>query len=445
MVGALILLRAKNLYDQNRFKFFYALTSLTVCCGIFVGYYRLYGWHLYENYDQLNIKIGYFGHLSYSGVASKNRKTSPIIYNDGQKIAVAKKDILTSAAKFVRTNSAKKQRLPNIVFILAESTFDPNKAFNLKSEYRDNSLFFARRNEIENLLDVSVAGGGTLVSEFEIISGLNKLLLGVPDDFVNESLAPSLKQSLVTYLKERGYFTSAFLPTDGLFANAVSTYEAYGFDEFKDRSDLNLESDWSKFSDQEMVSKISPYFALQRQKPFFYHITLLENHSPTRCHKSSLTTEEFRFRDDRDFRKNCELDEYLRHAKSTESAFNLVLSNLQKLERESGRPYIAVIFGDHQGGTFVKKSYNNVRTSASKYTTFYKIVVSHNISLPNIKTVFHINLIPSLVSTALAKSAEDVYIAENFYLFEKCGDMKDWSRCISSLGKHYVSYREYIN
>jgi len=62
--------------------------------------------------------------------------------------------------------------LPNIVILLAESTFDPNRAFRL-DQHVPSSLFEASADTVAvGPMRVNVIGGGTWVTEFETLVGL---------------------------------------------------------------------------------------------------------------------------------------------------------------------------------------------------------------------------------------------------------------------------------
>ncbi len=145
--------------------------------------------------------------------------------------------------------------------------------------------------------------------------------------------------------------------------------------------------------DVEMVRQVIKKLPKENKNPFFSYVILLENHGPHDCRKNSLNPDQYRLLNDSDFRKNCEVDEYLARAKSSEVAIKNLESELRKIEHEQHRPFLMVIFGDHQPWTFNRNHYdkNKVKNS-SRYSTFYKIIASD--SLPALKPRSVIRITP---------------------------------------------------
>src|SRR5262245_36606821 len=52
------------------------------------------------------------------------------------------------------------------------------------------------------------------------------------------------------------------------------------------------------------------------------------------------------------FEKNCQLNEYLKRTASTSDGFELVLQELRQIERQTGRPFVLLVYGDHQPWSF---------------------------------------------------------------------------------------------
>ena len=102
--------------------------------------------------------------------------------------------------------------LPNIVILLAESTFDPNRAFRL-DQHVPSILFDPGKDTVAvGPFRVNVIGGGTWVTEFETFVGLDSRLFGYAGYYTHSSLSPYVSRNLVTYLKSKGYRSSAFFP-----------------------------------------------------------------------------------------------------------------------------------------------------------------------------------------------------------------------------------------
>jgi hypothetical protein len=306
---------------------------------------------------------------------------------------------------------------PNIVFVLAESTFDPNAAFRLTRPVR-NTLFTGGADERGGQLDVTPVGGGTWKTEFETITGIDSRMFGLLGEYTHVSLSPYVKASFATYLNARGYETGAYYPVTGHFYGARQAYRNYGFQHFWDGPELGLEHDWTRFSDEAMAKVVAARLPGHADKPFFRYVVLLENHGPHPCREG--TQADTAFADANNAGKQCRLAEYLRRAASSERGFRNLVARLRAIEHDTGRPFVAVVFGDHQPHSFVDAGFDANRTAQSKRATFYRIVASDGVQVPIPPGALHATLLPSIVSAAVARDADDLYMPEALYAQAAC-------------------------
>jgi phosphoglycerol transferase MdoB-like AlkP superfamily enzyme len=349
------------------------------------------------------------------------------------------KELRTAAAKFVNNFRYKPTaRLPNIVFFHAESTFDPAAAFKLSAPFE--LPLWSKQSQTRALspLRVNVIGGGSWVTEFEVITGVDSRIFGYQGFYTHFYIAPKVKNSFVEYLTRKGYKTAAFYPVEGSFYNAEKAFKAYGFREFFDGRALGLPADWGSLIDRDIIKAVIEHGAFKRSAPFFYFISTSENHGPHPCrsfasHQQFLTT----FAAEMSFEKNCQFNEYLKRAISTSAAFELVLKELREIERSTGRPFVLLVYGDHQpwsftegiysvaGGTAADQgfdNFSNVRTHADGYQTFFHLLASDSrIVRSRFTNPAPASLLPTLVSAFVASSYEDLYLPINFLAFASCG------------------------
>jgi phosphoglycerol transferase MdoB-like AlkP superfamily enzyme len=321
---------------------------------------------------------------------------------------------------------------PNIVFLLAESTFDPNKLFRLNKHF-DNKLFKAVGNSVVGNLYVSTAGGGTWKTEFETITGMISAMFGMIGEYTHYTLSRNLVNSFVMYLSQKDYSSYAFIPTSGDFFGSRNAYDLYGFDQLYDNVQIGISSKWMTVSDQEMVDKSLDLAQRNHpisDKPFFWYFVLLENHSPHSC-KNYTTIQEMNvtFEGEDTFVINCMLNIYLNRTLSTEKAYQQVLKTLKNIEAKTKRPYILLTFGDHQPTTFIHDGFNKYRTDQSKYKTFFKIEASPSIKLPKIDGTMHAAFLPSLISTVFAKKPDEIYLPMNLFVHNICKENKEITDC----------------
>ena len=200
------------------------------------------------------------------------------------------------------------------------------------------------------LLRVNAMGGGTWITEFETIVGLDSRLFGYSGMYTHASLSPFVDRSIAIYMRQHGYRTSAFFPHGGDFYNARNAYANYGFETILDSEDLGRGA-WME-TDREVAESVRTAMGPAPQAPFFSYVLFIENHSPHDCGAGDTAGFAVRFADTQEFAPNCALHEYLRRLDSTTAAVQSLQSYLADIEARTGRPYVLLVFGDHQPHTF---------------------------------------------------------------------------------------------
>jgi phosphoglycerol transferase MdoB-like AlkP superfamily enzyme len=377
------------------------------------------------------------GVLEYVAFSFAANEETDISFEHGPGPTV--KELRLTAAEFVKASvHPSKALLPNIVFFHAESTFDPAVAFKLSAAVE--LPLWSKQSETRALspLRVNVIGGGSWVTEFEVITGVDSRIFGYQGFYTHFYIAPKVKNAFAEYLIRKGYNTAAFYPVEGTFYNVEKAFRSYGFKEFIDGRALRLPADWGSLIDRDIIKAVIDYGAFKDSGPFFYFIGTSENHSPHHC-RSFASEQQFltTFAAKVSFEKNCQLNEYLKRATSTSDGFELVLKQLREIERLTGRPFVLLVYGDHQpwsftegiysvaGGTAAEQGFKNfadVRTGTDGYHTFFHLLASD----PTVvRTRFTkpppASLLPTLVSAFVAASYDDLYLPINFLAFASCG------------------------
>ena len=327
---------------------------------------------------------------------------------------------------YVTPSAASPHLPPNIVVLFAESTFNPDTAFRLTRQIE--SPLFTQQPDTAVLsgLHVNAIGGGSWISEFETIVGVDSRLFGYAGYYTHSTLSPFVRKSLATYLAEKGYDTAAYYPWEGTFYNARQAYGNYGFQRFFDGTELGLLD--TGFSDRAIAATTLQKSRSEQREPFFSYVVLAENHGPHHC-RNFAGPEDFvtSFLATQDFDMNCELNEYVRRLQSTWDAFETWDEYLLGIEHATGRPYVLLMFGDHQPHTFTSTGHWNFdftpeRTEVSLRETFLHV----RTSLRDVVRCCNVEpppatMIPTLLSAYVASSVDELYLPENFYFYDKCG------------------------
>ena len=384
----------------------------------------------------LSRKLGLLEYLAFSSLAADDVADISLEHGPGPTVEALR----VAASEFVNNSSVHslKAPLPNIVFFHAESTFDPNLAFRLSA--RIDLPLWSKQTETRVLspLRVNVIGGGSWVTEFEVITGTDSRIFGYQGFYTHYYLAPKVKNSFAKYLRNKGYNTAAFYPVEGSFYNAEKAFNSYGFEKFIDGRSLGLPEDWGSLIDRDIIKAVIEHRAFKGSGPFFYFISTSENHGPHACgsfenEHQFLTS----FRAKVSFDENCQLNEYLRRAMSTSAAVELVLKQLRQIQTQTGRPFVLLVYGDHQPWSFTQgiysiaggtaaaqgfKNFSGVRTHADGNQTFFHLLASdHTIVRSQFIEPPPASFLPSLVSAFVATSYDDLYLPLNFVAYSSCG------------------------
>jgi phosphoglycerol transferase MdoB-like AlkP superfamily enzyme len=235
-------------------------------------------------------------------------------------------------------------RLPDIVVVLEESTFDPRTLTVCTIDPCNAPMFDdAPSVRAHGPLRVHTFGGGTWTSEFALFSGLPHKLFGSGGFYAPYNLAPRLNVSLPRALKTQGYRNIAVYPMPATFVNASRAYSFYGFDSFHDANEMNLL--WES-TDQELEQNFEKIYAEERAKsdaPLFFMLLTMRQHGP---HNDAF--EKLRPPFDHplfptlDASLSLNLSNYLARMRDSDIA----LAHLQQMLFANG-PAILVSFGDH--------------------------------------------------------------------------------------------------
>ena len=389
-----------------------------------------------ESQASLVRRLGVLEYIAFTYAAGDG--SQPVV--SGNPWIAERAQVHKAVREVVNTGSKFVPRLaPNIVFFHAESTFDPNEIFKL-SERVDLPLWSpTRATRAIGPLRVNVIGGGSWVTEFEVLTGIDSRVFGYQGFYTHQYLAPMVRYSFPKYLARKGYRTAVYYPIEGSFYNAAAAFGSYGMQDFIDGPTLGMPADWGQIVDRDLIAAITRQGAFERPGPFFYFISTTENHGPHGCPDAEAPPAfRVRFLAGASADQTCTLHEYLRRARSTSDAFERVAAELRAIEKRTGRPYVLVAYGDHQpwsftdgrysvAGTVASESgirdYSAVRRLGDDHITFFHVQAS---AAGVVKTRRFVNpppvtLLPTLASAFVASSEDDLYIPLNFLTYSACG------------------------
>jgi len=237
---------------------------------------------------------------------------------------------------------------PNLILWLQESTID-TKIYRGLGEL---SMFLDAPNlKYKSYVRVHTFGGGTIKSEFEILSGISPDNFGVNSFKVFSDWAGMLKFSLPNLLKKEGYRTIIINPLNLDFYGGRKAYKELGFDEFYHPQDFGYKGEggsnakdnknlWT-IPSQNFADYTKQIFEKYPDEPLLIYVLTMFEHGPYDRAK------EIKFGLEKEYKHKTALalsDYYSRIIE-----LNKAVENLDEYLMQSKRPYVFGYFGDHQG------------------------------------------------------------------------------------------------
>jgi hypothetical protein len=234
------------------------------------------------------------------------------------------------------------QRLPHIVLVLDESSFDISAVPGIKVPPNYQQRFKSLDGKSRSLL-VEGAGGPTWYTEYNVLTGLSAKSYGRFSNFVTRIAGGRVSRSLPNALRLCGYRSYSLYPWYGAFLGARYFQKSIGIDQFLDTRDMGTRE----------VEPDSFYYDFTaglirrdgRDRPLFILTYLMANHfSWAPRFRPDLAT------DWRDLGNPViageRVDEYLRRQEMSARDYRAFVA---KLRREfPSDPILIVRFGDHQ-------------------------------------------------------------------------------------------------
>lgn len=233
---------------------------------------------------------------------------------------------------------------PNIIMIMNEAFSDLSVVgeFETTTDYMPftNNL---KENTVKGNLFVSIFGGGTSNTEYEVLTG-NSMAYLAPGSIAYQQYISSAYTSggLASTLKEQGYDCYAIHPMEGANWNRINVYNSMGFDEFRDVTAFETPelirqtyiSDWSTYEE------IIDIYENKGNEPLFVLNVTVQNHGG---YESGVAFEEPVAVQGMST-EYSKTNEFLSLMKMSDKAFKRLVAYFEKVDE----PTMIVMFGDHQ-------------------------------------------------------------------------------------------------
>lgn len=291
----------------------------------------------YVSWDQ---KVSYQNNGILSGFLLNYRLISqnePVGYNEAKVKALSKK---------IKYETVENSEKPNVIMIMSEAFWDPTVMSNLVYN-KDPLPNFHRLTEeyTSGLLNVSVFGGSTVNTEFEVLTGLSTQFLP-PGVIPYVQYVDKPIPALPYLFRDSGYETSGIHSYHHWFYQRSNAYKYLGFDQFVsleyfDNPIYPKAFIHDKSMSDEILKKLK-----SNDKPNFIYAVTTQNHGPYSMDPNKDYSDwEFGLKDGNEL------------SKESVNILNALFDNLEEIDQElmnlineinkMDRKTMIVFFGDH--------------------------------------------------------------------------------------------------
>lgn len=281
------------------------------------------GWENLESYQNIGMDLMFYFDGMY------NRIEEPDGYS-----AEKAEDILSSYTEETAQDG------PVIIGIMNESfaDFSHIAEFDTNQDYMPNYRKL-KEESISGYVTVSAYGGYSCNSEYEFLSGNSMNFLPAGSAVFTQCLNNDT-ESLVSRLKDLGYYTEAVTPCSKDLWNIGQAYEHLGFD----NAEFSF-CEWTSemryvncnLSDSSLYKEFEKHYQQRSgDKPVFYWLTTMQNHGPYDCidHAEGVILNDI----------DCpDAESYLSSIISSDEALGELTDYFRNVDEE----VIIVMFGDH--------------------------------------------------------------------------------------------------
>lgn len=285
-------------------------------------------WSWEESYHE----YGYLASSEEMLVKSFNVVRKPDNYDE---------EALKEYAKESKPALAKDVKKPDIILILNETFYDLSLVTDLKADKEIMPFIKNLDNKIHGYAFVPGVGGGTNRSEYELLSSNSlSLMPGItPFSFLDLNDA----ESIVSFLKDKGYETWASHAAPSLNYSRGIAYPKLGFDKIVFNEGFPYRMQYGKrpySTDEQMYDKIVEDYKKMGDGPRFMYALTIQNHGGWDMNPP----EEDTVRAKKDFGKiDSEIDEYLSCMALSDAAFSKLVNYYKTVDRD----VIICMVGDH--------------------------------------------------------------------------------------------------
>lgn len=327
-----------------------------------------------------------------------------------------------------QTGSDGAESRPDIILVLNESFYDLRQITDLQADNPFLNHIEGMENTLSGYAVVPNSGGGTNVSEYELLTSNSMQLMPGVTPF--NTLDLSGANSIVSHLENLGYYTAAAHCMTGSNYSRSVGYEALGFDAYYFENDFYI---WENLpgrvynSDRSCYENVISWYELMpEEQPRFVYLLTIQNHGDW----DHCPDENDRIHAQTDYGElDSIVDEYLTCMDYSDEAFLSFTEYFSTTER----PVIICMLGDHSP-SFAPSIADPALSSDEQALLLRSVpmVIWANFALEeqDLGTVSMNYVVPMLLDAANVERSP---------YYDYMLNMKQYVPVVSSFGKYYDS------
>jgi phosphoglycerol transferase MdoB-like AlkP superfamily enzyme len=234
---------------------------------------------------------------------------------------------------------------PDIVIVQSESFFDPSIIKGYENQNFVPNLRRLAEHASSGALHVPTFGGGTIRTEFEVLTGLS-LRYFADMQFPYLQMTSKVVPGMVRSLRSHGYETIAVHGNDGTFWNRDKAFNALGFDHFVAQPQFprDAKTDGAYMADSAMTDEIMAQLKDSGAPRLVFAISM-EAHGPYDGNApiDTVARDAIPVPAGIDGKAKLELQTYIYHMRHADAE----LGRLADLLSHRERPTVLLFYGDH--------------------------------------------------------------------------------------------------
>jgi len=251
-------------------------------------------------------------------------------------------DILAYDEKEVEPSNEAKIK-PNVIIIMSEAFWDIHKMGVTFSENPVPYFENLRKESAYGELYVPVMGGGTVNTEFEVLTGMT--LKNYSNDwymvYPNEIKAPY--PSLASIFRNQGYTSVGLHPYMSWYYNRYEAYKHFGFNTFKSLEFMGDTDKFGSFTKDQVTFDEILSLIKDTASPLFNYTVTMQNHGPYGDARFSNDERTLSLQTPMSDEATYLVNNYAQGLYYSDKA----LENFIEALREIEEPTMVIFFGDH--------------------------------------------------------------------------------------------------